>query len=635
MPTASIKKNLIITLALVAALLLPVLSPLAITAADAPAADYNWIPMDSGVETDLYGVWGFSDEDVYAVGANGTALHYDGRTWSPLKPPSTQNLNDIWGASPTDLYVVGDNATILMYDGQGDWDTKKLKNNDVNLYGVWGSDNQRYIVGWGASGSDKDQVVHHNGYKWLYLYPGTQMHMSDVWSGEKGFIAPGWENRIMEYTGYWDRWKLGGNLQLFGIWGNSETSVFAVGEGGVSYRYDGKTWQGLQTGISNTLRAVGGGSPRDVYAVGEYGAIIHYDGDAWTEMDSGIAQNLYGVWGSTDGGVFAVGENGLILCYHPPALTGLSQSQVYQGNDADIVISGYGLDEITSLDFGTGITVNSFRHDGDREISVNISVASEAVIGWHDVLAERGERTLRFTGGLEIIPPPLVVNGLKPDRATLGTNVTIRVSGKYFTETIELDFGAGIEVSRVNVVSRELLEADLILDVDAVSGSRDITFSRTSEALTLTAGFTVIPPPMAVTDITPRSAEPGQELTLTISGENLDRISGLSFGAGIEVISFNAAGDGVVTVTISIAGETPPADREVLLLNDYETLSLSEGFSVIAPSIPIGTEDAEEVIKIDRRDPVAYISIAVGALFLGTMAILLRRQTKAHRPPPE
>lgn len=633
MSTTSIKKTIAITLALVAALLLPVLSPLDINAADTPTPDYGWMPMNSGVTADLYDVWGFSANDVYAVGANGAALHYDGHTWSPLKPPSAQNLNNVWGASPTDLYVVGDNATILMYDGQGDWDTKRLKNNDVDLYGVWGHDDQRYIVGWGSSGSDKDQVVQYNGYKWLYLYPGTQMHMSDVWSGEKGFIAPGWESRLLEYTGYWYKWNLGGNRQLYGIWGDSETSVFTVGEQGVSYRYDGNTWQRLQTGISSTLRAVGGGSPDDVYAVGEYGAIIHYDGDAWTEMDSGTTRNLYGVWGGTEGGVFAVGENGLILYYHPPTLTGLSQSQVYQGDDAYIIISGYGLSDVTSLDFGDGVTVNNFRHHDDREISVKISVATEAVTGWHDILAARGARTLRLPEGLEIIPPPLVVNGLKPDRAVQGTNVTVHVSGKYFTDAIEPDFGAGITVSRVNVVSRELLEADLILDGDTVSGSRDVTFSRTGESLTMTNGFTVTLPPMVVTDITPRSAEPGQELTLTVSGENLERVTGLSFGAGIEVINFSVTGGKLMTVTISIAAETPPADREVRLLSAAETLSLPEGFSVIAPATPDDAETAE-IIKTDRRDAIAYIGIVVGALFLGGMAMLLRRQAKAYRPPP-
>ncbi len=589
--------------------------------------------MDSGVTADLYGVWGFSDDDVYAVGANGTALHYDGHTWSPLNPLLKHNLNDIWGASPTDLYVVGDNATIMMYDGQGDWDTKRLKNNDVNLYGVWGYGDQRYVVGWGSSKGDKDQVVHYNGYKWLYLYPGTQMHMSDVWCGENGFIAPGWEDRLLEYTGYWYKWKMGGNRQLYGIWGDSETSIFAVGENGACYLYDGKTWHGLQTGISNTLRAVGGGSPDDVYAVGEYGAIIHYDGDTWTEMDSGTEQTLYGVWGNTEGGVFAVGANGLILYYHPPTLTGLSQSQVYQGDSADIIISGYGLNDITSLDFGDGITVNSLRHHGDREISVNISVATEAVTGWHDILAARGGRTLRLPDGLEIIPPPLVINGLKPDRATQGTSVTVGVSGKYFTDTIEPDFGAGITVSRVNFVSRELLEADLILDGDTVSGSRDVTFRRADETLTLTNGFTVTMPPLTVTDITPRSAEPGQELTLTVSGENLERVTGLSFGAGITVIDFSVTSGKLMTVTIRIAEETPPADREVRLLSAAETLSLPDGFSVITPATPDDTT-APEIIKTDRRDAIAYIGIAVGALFLGGMAMLLRRQTKAYRPPP-
>ena len=38
---------------------------------------------DSTRET-LYGVWGSGPKDVFAVGSNGTILHYDGRAWKPL-----------------------------------------------------------------------------------------------------------------------------------------------------------------------------------------------------------------------------------------------------------------------------------------------------------------------------------------------------------------------------------------------------------------------------------------------------------------------------------------------------------------------------------------------------------------------
>ena len=32
----------------------------------------------------LYGIWGVSTDDVFAVGEGGTVLHYDGSTWSRM-----------------------------------------------------------------------------------------------------------------------------------------------------------------------------------------------------------------------------------------------------------------------------------------------------------------------------------------------------------------------------------------------------------------------------------------------------------------------------------------------------------------------------------------------------------------------
>ena len=41
----------------------------------------SWSVMDSGTTTDLYGIWGSSNTNVFAVGKAGTILHYDD-SWS-------------------------------------------------------------------------------------------------------------------------------------------------------------------------------------------------------------------------------------------------------------------------------------------------------------------------------------------------------------------------------------------------------------------------------------------------------------------------------------------------------------------------------------------------------------------------
>jgi hypothetical protein len=76
----------------------------------------DWSPMDSGATGWLGGVWGSSDSDVFAVGQRGTILHYDGEVWSPMDSPADE-LWDVWGSSGSDVFAVGFAGTILHYSG--------------------------------------------------------------------------------------------------------------------------------------------------------------------------------------------------------------------------------------------------------------------------------------------------------------------------------------------------------------------------------------------------------------------------------------------------------------------------------------------------------------------------------------
>jgi hypothetical protein len=81
-------KKKIATVVLALAVLVPVIFPSTWVYAAPDDSSENgmtdniWSAMDSGTTEDLYGVWGSSASDVFAVGWNGTILHYDGSTWT-------------------------------------------------------------------------------------------------------------------------------------------------------------------------------------------------------------------------------------------------------------------------------------------------------------------------------------------------------------------------------------------------------------------------------------------------------------------------------------------------------------------------------------------------------------------------
>ena len=62
-----------------------------------------WQPMDSGTTKWLYGVWGSSENNVFAVGEGGSILHYNGSTWLPMESGTTVCLYSVWGSSENNV----------------------------------------------------------------------------------------------------------------------------------------------------------------------------------------------------------------------------------------------------------------------------------------------------------------------------------------------------------------------------------------------------------------------------------------------------------------------------------------------------------------------------------------------------
>jgi len=98
---------------------------------------------------------------------------------------------------------------------------------------------------------------------------------------------------------------------LHGLWGSSESDVWAVGNGGLILHHDGKAWGSVPSPTSTDLNAVWGAG-QAVWAVGDGGTILRRNGGAWTEETSPVQQDLNGVW--SDGvEAWAVGAGGTLL----------------------------------------------------------------------------------------------------------------------------------------------------------------------------------------------------------------------------------------------------------------------------------------------------------------------------------
>jgi hypothetical protein len=366
-----------------------------------PPVTPAWIAMMSGSTAHLYGIWGSSASDVFAVGNSGVILRYDGSTWTAMTSGSTRYLRGIWGSSASDIFVVGTGGTILYYDGVA-WGTMTSGTTN-DLHAVWGN-SASDVFAVGVNGT----ILHYDGSAWTPMTSGTTSWLRAVWgtSGSDVF-AMGDSGVILHYDGSaWSPMTSGTTRNLCGVWGISGSDVFTVGASGIVLHYDGSSWSTMTSGTTNTLYAVWGGNGSDVYAVGYQGTIRHYDGSSWSGGISGTTNTLLSIWGTSSTNAFTIGHSGTILRHHEypaPAVSLVGPSQGTRGTTMNVTITGANFTGATLVSFGAGITVNSFIVGNDTQITVNITIDGSAATGARDVSVTTPGGTATGTGAFTVI----------------------------------------------------------------------------------------------------------------------------------------------------------------------------------------------------------------------------------------
>lgn len=281
-----------------------------------------WSKMESGVRTTLNDIWGSREDNIFAIGSDGLILHYDGNTWSVMESGTTWDLHSIHGSSDINIYAVGENGTILSLAENG-WEKVNVEN-DVGyigdtFQGVWTeSSNTVFVAGSGH------KFLYFDGDTWVDLSSGNVTSMIfDITATDKSNVYLAGYYHIVRFdgtvvhdmeTGY-DSFDNEHEL-LEAIWVAREDRGIAVGHDGRIMLYDGTQWQTETPVTEKRLYGVWGSDANDVYAVGEEGTILHFNGVEWSAMSSAVTYNeLYDVWGTDLNNVFAVGFMAEILHY--------------------------------------------------------------------------------------------------------------------------------------------------------------------------------------------------------------------------------------------------------------------------------------------------------------------------------
>ncbi|MFC1639504.1 Ig-like domain-containing protein [Gemmatimonadota bacterium] len=260
----------------------------------------------------LYGIWGSSPSDVFAVGEWGTILHFDGIEWTEMESglEGCWDLAGAWGTSASDVYAVGRCGNIVHYDGSA-WSAMS-SGTSAYLRGVWGtSSSDIYAV------ADGGAILHYDGSAWSAMSSGTSAYLRGVWGTSSSDIyAVGTEGTVLHYDGAeWNPMPTGLVGPIIGVWGMSSDDVYAMSEyGSTILHYDGSSWITMAGGFGDQLEGVWGTSSSNIFAVGGWGRILRHDGSSWTEMPTSTGTYLHGVWGISPNDVYvAEGGGGAIL----------------------------------------------------------------------------------------------------------------------------------------------------------------------------------------------------------------------------------------------------------------------------------------------------------------------------------
>lgn len=121
-----------------------------------------------------WGVWARTDNDAFCAGEGGRIRRFDGSHWSLMTTPVGDDLRGVWGWSQNEVFAVGGDS-IIHFDGTA-WSEMAIPYvNNLQLMGVWGTgdDNVYAVGGHGAEDTYGNQlavILRYNGFDWSVNY---------------------------------------------------------------------------------------------------------------------------------------------------------------------------------------------------------------------------------------------------------------------------------------------------------------------------------------------------------------------------------------------------------------------------------------------------------------------------------
>ncbi len=326
-----------------------------------------------------------------------------------------------------------------------------------------------------------------------------------------------------------------------------------------------------------------------------------------TELSANISIAPNAVLGSRDvsvtnaapGGGTATLPNAFTVGIGAPTLTNISPTSGNRGQTQDVVLTGSNFAAgLTTVSLGNDITINSIIVNSSAQLTANVTIAVNAVLGSRNVSVSNpapggGTATMEsaFTVGVAIP----ILTSLSPAFGNLGQTLEVTLNGANFAANLTtVNFGEGITINALNVISFSQMIANITIAPNAAVGSRDVSATNPSAGggtVTLRNAFTVGVSQPTLTNVAPNVGTRGQSLDVILSGTNFTaNVTTASFGNDVTVNNVTVTSGTQLTANITIAANAAFGSRDVSVTNPGAgggTATLPNAFSVIgiAPTL--------------------------------------------------
>ena len=288
---------------------------------------------------------------------------------------------------------------------------------------------------------------------------------------------------------------------------------------------------------------------------------------------------------------------GPALAFADSEVTETDPTDLERGATTAVTLTGVALDTVTEVSLSGDNTSVEELTVTETEVTFDAVVADNQLAGVQTL-------TITFSAGdplvledhLTVVPGSLTITQVQPDELERGSGPTeLTITGKNLDVSTSAAFQEGITLTDWTPDPTDPTRATVNATVtdEARSGDYNLTVEDGDLGATLEAALEVTTGAVVFSEISPVEATRGQSPSITITGENLDLVTGADLGSGVTVGELDLTDPTELVFPIDVLETALPIGetRDVVLATAAGDVPKTDAFTVLAGAVELTSVD--------------------------------------------